>query len=145
VTEHRTMLIALGAGLVGMVAILVLAIASSSDGELDGSSWMLEELVVDDEAVPVVEGTAPSIAFDDGTVEGDGGCNNFFGRYETDADTLSIGELGSTMRFCEEPAGVSDQEVTYLAYLAEVSTFRIDDDRLILGDGSTDMLRFSSQ
>lgn len=92
--------------------------------------------------MPVVEGTSPSIGFADGTVEGSGGCNTFFGDYETDGDTIAIGPLAVTEIFCEEPAGTADQETAYLARLTQASSFRIVDDRLVLSDDAGDSVRF---
>jgi len=41
-----------------------------------------------------------------------------------------MGPLASTQMFCEEPAGVMDQETAYLTVLGEAESFTVDGDSL---------------
>lgn len=57
---------------------------------LAGSEWS-----------PVNTQTEQFIQFkDDGSVAGNGGCNQFFGKYSYEADRLEIGPLGATKKAC---------------------------------------------
>lgn len=51
----------------------------------------------------------------DGTVSGNGGCNNFHGTYTQDGDSVKISELASTMMGCEKD--VAELEQQYLSAL----------------------------
>lgn len=130
--------------LVFLAVILIAAVARSEKG-LDGTSWQLESLVVDGEMVPAIEGLSVTLTFDDGTVNGFGGCNNYFGNYTEDGQSLTIGELGSTLAICDDERGTSDQEFVYLSHLGVVDTFRLESNQLILSDGSTDLVILSAQ
>jgi heat shock protein HslJ len=47
---------------------------------------------------------------EDGQVSGTAGCNNHFASYEADAeaDSITMGEVGSTMITCAEPEGIME-------------------------------------
>jgi heat shock protein HslJ len=67
----------------------------------------------------------------DGRLHGSAGCNRYFGGYEFDAgNSLSIGNTGSTMMMCSDE--IMSWEVRYLQALENISSYRIDDNRLIL-------------
>jgi heat shock protein HslJ len=68
----------------------------------------------------------------DGQVAGSGGCNRYSGAYTLDGADLSIGPLASTMKMCVAPDGVGEQEASYFAALARVTTRSFQDDRLQL-------------
>lgn len=129
---------------VGFVMLMVFSINAGTDasfGELERGTWNLETLVIDDVETAAIEGTQATIEFDDGRVAGSGGCNSYQGDYETDGPTLTIESVIATLKFCEDPAGVSDQEFTFLSHLGVADEFVIEDDRLILSaDGSRLML-----
>jgi len=77
------------------------------------------------------------VHFDDDTVNGFAGCNSFSGAFDADGDSVRIGPLMSTRRFCgedEEPDGpsVMEQEAALLAALENSATARLEGDRLIL-------------
>jgi heat shock protein HslJ len=77
----------------------------------------------------------------DGTLSGNGGCNNYFGSFELTGQTtekgdgIAIGPLGMTEMYCPD---YSDQENLYLGVLQKVIAFDIDGSQLALtaSDGS---------
>jgi len=78
----------------------------------------------------VVVGSAPTLIFDEESgVTGSTGCNNFFGSYSTDGDTIEFSGLGSTEMFCADTA---DQETWMLAALDEATTYAVDSQTLEL-------------
>ena len=125
---------------VGFVMLMVFSVNSGKDaslGNLDRGTWNLETLVLDDTETAVIAGTNPTIEFSDEQVAGTGGCNSYQGGYQTDGSALNVGPVAATERFCQDPAGVSDQEVFFLAHLTSADEFQIDDDQLILSaDGA---------
>ena len=143
--NERALKILLGAvAVIGFVMVMIFAVNagnSASFGDLDQGTWKLATLVIDDVETEAIEGTQATIEFDDGRLAGSGGCNSYQGDYETDGPTLTVESVISTLKFCEDPAGVSDQEFTFLAHLGSVDEFLIEDDRLILrADGNRLML-----
>jgi heat shock protein HslJ len=71
---------------------------------------------------------------DDGKLNGNAGCNNYFGSYTISGSTISIGTLGTTAMFCDEP-GVMDLETTYLAVLPRMTLYQVSGNELTLSDG----------
>ncbi len=91
--------------------------------------WRLVEI----ESLPVLEGTAPTLAFEDAErVGGDASTNRFFAPYYREGLGIAFGLAGSTMMFNDEPPGRMAQEQRYLALLGEVDRLRRDGDRLEL-------------
>jgi heat shock protein HslJ len=88
-----------------------------------------------DAVVSVVIGSEITAFFDeDGTLSGSAGCNNYSAAYVVEGDQLTIGPAITTRMICNEPEGIMDQEMQYLAALEMVSGYQFEDDRLILLD-----------
>ena len=83
-----------------------------------------------------------SAFFDDGELGGVAGCNTFFGGYETDAGSIVIGPIATTMAFCGEPEGTMEQEFAYLTLLGEVDGFSRDGDSLTLSSGGNVLITY---
>jgi heat shock protein HslJ len=123
-----------------------------SASALGGATWVLQSYGSAQNPTTVLPGTeitaivigrvtATGTA---GTISGIAGCNQYFAGYQADAGKLTVGPVGSTRKFCGEPAGVMDQEQQYLALLQSVTQYRIASDQLELltADGSR-LLRFT--
>ena len=67
----------------------------------------------------------------DGTAGGDTGCNSYGGDYTVEGDTLSFGEMVSTLMACEDQA-VMAQEQAYLAALQSAARFEVAADHLTI-------------
>jgi heat shock protein HslJ len=68
---------------------------------------------------------------EDDRLHGSAGCNRYFGGYELGAgNSLSIGNTGSTMMMC--PEEIMNWEVRYLRALENISSYRIENNRLLL-------------
>jgi heat shock protein HslJ len=112
---------------VAFVAFLVAGCGGSdAPASLADSSWTLASL---NGAEPVA-GTTVTAKFTADQVSGSGGCNNYFGSYETDRGDLSFGPLGSTFKACAEP--ISRQEAEYFAALQAATSYGIDGDELTI-------------
>ncbi len=100
--------------------------------DLVGTEWDVTMFNNGREAVVgVLEGTEITLFFgENGELSGNAGCNQYIGSFTTDGDTVQIGQLGSTMRFCAEPEGTMDQESQFLNALQSAATFTVEGDTL---------------
>jgi heat shock protein HslJ len=105
---------------------LVLAACSSSDSGLTGTSWNLETMA----GQPPVEGSALTLAFTADTASGSAGCNTFTGGYSVSGDTITFGDLASTMMACSDE--LNAQETAYLGALDSATAFDVSGDQLTL-------------
>lgn len=98
---------------------------------LYGRTWVAEEV----SGQPVAAGVASSLVVsDDGKVNGNAGCNGYFGSVILDGSAMSFGNLGTTRQLCAAPA--SDQETRFLRALDRTRGYRVDDGVLLLLDGA---------
>ncbi|NJN55302.1 MAG: META domain-containing protein, partial [Anaerolineae bacterium] len=100
-------------------------VANSTD--LTDTAWEVVNYNNGREAVVgLIEGTEISAYFGtEGDVSGNAGCNQYFASFTASSGSISIGMPGSTMRFCEQPAGIMEQESEYLAALQTAATYSI--------------------
>lgn len=96
--------------------------------ELAGTSWDVLSYNNGKEAVvSVIIGTKLTATFDaDGRLSGNAGCNDYSGDYATEGEKITIGPLAATQKYCDQPAGVMEQEAQYLAALQSAATYRVD-------------------
>ncbi|MBE9475206.1 MAG: META domain-containing protein, partial [Chloroflexi bacterium] len=110
-------------------------VAESGAVQLEDTDWVLVSYM-DQEGVLAdpLPGTNTSARFQDGQVNGNAGCNNYFGGYEVDGNNLSVGPLASTEMFCGNPPGVMDQENAYLVALGSAASYAIEGGQLVIAD-----------
>ncbi len=102
---------------------------------VEGVTWLLTSQAVDGQLAALPSGDPPivvSLFMEDGTANGSGGCNNYFGSYTLDGSSLAFGPIGATQMFCEGAAG--EVETAYLANLATVASWASDGSTLSLAD-----------
>ncbi len=111
----------------------------SPDAALTETRWQLVRIAQDDTFAP---GRAYVIfrAEKDHTVEGNGGCNRFGGRYTLQGDTLTVGKLRSTRMMCPQ----MQHENTFLRRLQGSHRYRITGDTLILLEDGIPVLSFEA-
>jgi len=114
---------------------------SGGTGDADSLAdrhWSLEVFGGPGAGDPPVEETEITLSFTrDGQANGTGGCNRYFGSFESGEDgALSFGPLGATRMAC--PTEIMDQETAFFRALEGASRYVIDGDRLTLfsGDGT---------
>lgn len=101
---------------------------------LVGTNWTLNCFGTSASVSSVISGTTITAVFDsEGRVTGSAGCNQYFGSYTLEGDSLSIHTIGSTKMNCPGP-GIMEQEATYLEYLGRVTGFGINGDSVSLRD-----------
>jgi len=74
--------------------------------------------------------------FKDDQIAGTAGCNNYFGEYNRTDTEISFGPFGTTRMACPDPEGVMDQENGYLATLATVTAYVVENDILWFSDAN---------
>ena len=99
---------------------------------LAGTNWQLIALGDVGAATPVLTGSTVTLAFSaDGQAGGNGGCNSYGGDYTVEGDTVTFGEIISTLMACADQ-NVTEQEQQYLAALGAANRFAITADTLTI-------------
>ena len=112
--------------------------AQSEPAILAGIPWTMEILGTD-AALTEVEVTLTFA--DDSTFGGSAGCNRYFGIFSVGAaDSIALGETGSTMMMCASPH--MEQEGRYLGALRRVTSYHVTTDRLLLFEDSLPAITF---
>ena len=95
---------------------------AATTATLEGTTWQLIAYLdgAGNLTLPYREAPA-TLTMVDGQATGNTGCNNYFGSYTLDGDSLTFGPMGATMMACPEPQ--SAQEQAYLAGLANVASY----------------------
>ena len=120
------------------IGILLLTACSSKDAGLEDTLWELLSI----NGVAPIEGTEITLHFLDGRVQGSSGCNTYGGDYTLGDDgAFQAGPIAVTEMGCLNPAGVMEQEVSYLSILQGASGLVQDDDRITI-EGGGNSLRF---
>lgn len=122
-----------------VVTLLLAAVAGCGAGggadPLADSTWKLVAWG-DPTVLPAeVEITAQ---FSEGQIAGNAGVNSYFGAYTVNGEGLTTGELGRTLMAGPEPA--MRAEDTYLSLLAEVRSYDLAGDMLMLNDADDNAL-----
>jgi len=113
----------------------ITAVAPTLPASLAGN-WQLITMAIQDGTAITHPTTAITLYFgSDGTVSGNGGCNNYNGPYVLTGTTtpkgqgIAIGPLSSTKMYCQT---TSAQETQYLSLLADTMAYNVDGSQLSL-------------
>jgi copper homeostasis protein (lipoprotein) len=109
---------------------------------LGGVQWTLAEL--DGELLDLVEDErAPFLLLDleESSVTGSGGCNRLVGSFALAEDELRFGALATTRMACSE--AVMEREQDFLAALARVTAYGLEEDSLALLAGDEVVARLT--
>lgn len=111
---------------------------------LESVSWMLASYRNDTgDWTPALANAPISLTFADGEVKGSAGCNRYFSTYQIDGQSLTLGDIASTMMICSDD--IVSQEQGYLADLSQAASFQVKEDTLNLYDAAaTPILRFNA-
>ena len=113
-----------------LMTIFLAACAGTNSTSLKDTSWALVSYGATDNPTPALPDVETTITFDgDGNLNGNVGCNRFFGAYKLSGDALEVGPLGATEMYCEN---TMDQEMAVLMFLNGTLTFERDGDALTI-------------
>jgi heat shock protein HslJ len=121
--------------------LMLAACGARPETSLAGTSWRL--LFLNGEAP--IPGTEITAQFDAEQILGTAGCNSYQANYEQNDGRLAVLDFVTTEVFCEEPAGVMDQEGQYMALMLGADRFQIQDDQLTLRTSDGETLVFERQ
>jgi len=90
---------------------------------LKGTSWVLEAYGEPGNLTPALAGTDVTLEFLAIELNGNAGCNSYFGSYTSKTDgSLEVNDLANTEMACMEP-GVMNQETEYLTTLRQAENY----------------------
>ncbi len=121
----------------------VLAVFEAQNQELAGTSWLatfvLTESSDDASSLSSVQAVQPTMTFDqDGQLNGNAGCNDYFANYKVDGNKLTISDSGATLKACEDD--IMAIETAFLAALNKVASYQITGTSLQLRDADDNTL-----
>ena len=124
--------------LLGRLALVPAACTQEAAAGLEDVTWRLESYGEPGDLQPVISGTEITATFDgaQGKLSGSAGCNTYFAEYEVNGSTLSISDMANTEMYCQDPAGVMDQETRYLTILRGAQSFEVEDGKLQISAGA---------
>ncbi len=112
------------------------------DEALTNTYWKLLEIGGKPVKTPTGQKEAHMIlATAESKVHGNAGCNNFFGSFEVDGDSLTFGQTGATMMACLDGM---DTEQAFLAALGETDRYSISGLMLHLYKGEELLAKFEA-
>ena len=122
------------------IIVILEPLMKPEPASLMGTTWNL--ITYGPELNAPLFGVIPTIIFSsDGTLSGTSGCNSFFGQYQSDEQTVSIGQIGSTLMAClDEEVGAV--ESAYLLLLQDVVSYNIDGNMLTLYNENAESILF---
>jgi putative lipoprotein len=107
----------------------------SSGAEITAIKW--RAVSIGDEAIPANSGIY--IRFEvDGSIEGNAGCNGFFGSLEQRGSGVGVGPLGATRMACPDP--IMSREMSFIDAVQKMASFQSTSDSLSLLDEEGNVL-----
>jgi heat shock protein HslJ len=105
----------------------LLAVFEAQSQELAGSSWLASFVNTGSSDGTVssssIQAAQQTLVFDNqGMISGNAGCNNYFGTYQVEGNTLTFNEIGSTKMFCGD--GLMAEESAFLTALQEATAYK---------------------
>lgn len=129
------------------ITMLGTGCATVTNEPFEGTTWVLVSYGAPSDPQVALEDVEVTAVFSresdtgPGELNGFAGCNSYFGSFETDGNSLTIGALVSTKMACEE--GIMDQEAQYLSALAAADSYSIEGSQLEISyDGGVQVLNF---
>lgn len=121
----------------------ILAVFEAQSQELAGTSWLatfvMSETSQDVVSSGSIQAAQQTLTFDqEGKLNGNAGCNDYFANYEVDGSTLTISDAGATAMFCGE--GLMAEETAFLSALDKVVSYQITGNSLQLRDADDNTL-----
>ncbi len=121
----------------------VVAVFEAQSQDLAGTSWLatfvMSETPQDAVSSGSIQAAQQTLAFDqEGKLNGNAGCNDYFADYTVDGSSLSIGAIGSTEMFCGE--GLMAEETAFLTALENAASYQITGNTLQMLDSDDNTL-----
>lgn len=95
-------------------------------GILENTYWTLASTTQNNKIIAVAKNSTYNLVFGENKLSGSAPCNSYFADFTTDGTSLSVSNLGSTERMCDE----IESENLYLGLLARAEAYSVLKDRL---------------
>jgi heat shock protein HslJ len=124
-----------------LASISIASCGPSSGMSLDDTAWELTTIG----GLPLVAGSTITLAFEGGEIDGNAGCNHYFGSYSLNSvGGFQPGAIAMTEMACLDTEGVMQQELVYLEYLGSaVKAVRIGNQLKLQDASGEDILVFT--
>ena len=106
--------------------------ALRAENPLAMTAWTLDHFGSAAESVAPLDGTSPGVLFLPEEFVGTGGCNWFAGAYSVVDSEIVPTNPNITRTECDSPAGVMEQEDTFVGALANATAYAVGADNLVL-------------
>ncbi|RJQ42383.1 MAG: META domain-containing protein [Anaerolineaceae bacterium] len=124
-----------------LITILLSACGQiSAKDPLNKTAWSLSAI----DETPSMKGTKVTVDFSDGQISGSAGCNSYGGSYKIKGEKITISSLVMTMMACQD-TGVMEQEQTFIQYLQDAQTFKVNGEQLQIFSSDDKVLVFIPQ
>lgn len=124
--------------LITWIAIMLVACGGTGGDPLNGTTWELYSI---GRHSPIPD-SMTTVRFENGQVNGLGGCNQYGGEYQINGDRITIRELYWTEMACMSPEGIMEQERRYLQSLADARSFETSEGQFQIFGSDGEALTF---
>jgi heat shock protein HslJ len=97
---------------------------------LAGTAWRVESFGGPNDTIPVLPDTPLTVNYLVERYAGSGGCNWYVGVYTTDGSSLRMETPATTSLICE-PAGIMQQEGTFMSSLLNTTEYKMEGNKLL--------------
>jgi heat shock protein HslJ len=137
--RKKTLLATLVTTALMLVSVGCLSLGAGGGTDLNGTAWQLETYAGEQP----LAGTEFTARFEDTQIQGNAGCNQYFGTYRLENGQLTITDLAWTEMACLDPEGVMEQEQNLLNLLGNAQTYQVEDGTLQITTADGERLVFS--
>jgi heat shock protein HslJ len=114
------------------ISVMVVGCIGQQSEGLEDIIWKLDSYYTPSGVMrDVLADSEITATFEDDQIQGNAGCNHYFGEYELHDTTLTVGTLAMTEMYCATP-GIMEQESAYLTLLESVASYRVQGTTLTL-------------
>lgn len=125
-----------------LLSVCLLVTACTSDSSSLIGKWTLTAYGPEGAITPAVTGSGAGLTFnEDGTVNGNSGCNGVGGDYSVSGNEIEFGQFVSTLMACDEP--IMSQESAMMQVVSGTASYDVNGETLTLKNGDM-TLEFSA-
>ncbi|MBN1370106.1 MAG: META domain-containing protein [Dehalococcoidaceae bacterium] len=112
---------------------------------LENTAWELEAYGNASGPAFLIPGTRITLTFDPDLTSGSGsaGCNSYGAHVLVEGSKITFSEIYQTEMYCLDPAGIMDQENSYLELLGAAKTYSLGTDNLTIYCDNAQVLVFN--
>ena len=121
-------------------------VGGSDLANLTGKVWVLQSYNIEGNLESVIAGTRITITFNSAnSLEGSAGCNEYSGGYSIIGTQMSISVRSVGVEECDSPAGIMEQEASYLVVLQQTQRYEATASELRLWYTAVNQMNFIAE